>query len=79
VTSDVSDKGRGVDMLRTPAPARPSFLAGDGQVRDLIANYDWSSTSLGPIGQWAAVTKTTVALILQSPVPIVTLWARRAS
>ncbi|HEX8840629.1 MAG TPA: GAF domain-containing protein [Sphingomicrobium sp.] len=61
-------------MPRTQAPAPPSFLAGDGQVRDLIADFDWSSTSIGPIEDWAAVIKTTVALILQSPVPIVTLW-----
>ena len=61
-------------MPRTEAPGRPSFLTGGGQVRDLIAEFDWSSTALGPIEDWAAVTKTTVALILQSPVPIVTLW-----
>ena len=63
-----------MDMPRTRARSRPSFLSGGGEVRDLIADFDWAGTSLGPIEQWPAVLKTTVALILQSPVPIVTLW-----
>ena len=42
----------------------------------MIAERDWASTSLGPIERWAQVVKTTVGLILQSPVPIVTLWGK---
>src|SRR6476661_1437384 len=61
-------------MPRTPPPARPSFLASSGEMGGRIADFDWSTTSLGSIDGWAAITKTTVALILQSPVPIVTLW-----
>ncbi|HZU52017.1 MAG TPA: PAS domain-containing protein [Sphingomicrobium sp.] len=61
-------------MPRSQALGRPSFLSGGGEVRDLIAEFDWGSTSLGPINDWPAVVKTTVALILQSPVPVVTLW-----
>jgi PAS domain S-box-containing protein len=63
-----------MDMPRMKARHLPSFLSGGGEVRDLIADFDWSSTSLGPIENWPPVVKTTVALILQSPVPIVTLW-----
>src|SRR5438067_108760 len=66
-------------MPRTQPPARPSFLAGGGEMGGLIADFDWSSTSLGPIDGWPAVTKTTVALTLQSPVPIVTMWGAPGS
>ena len=49
------------------------FLDG-GEAGRLIRDYDWAATSLGPIRDWPHVVKTTVALILRSPIPIVTLW-----
>jgi PAS domain S-box-containing protein len=58
-------------------PATPSvhpFLAGGGASAQLIANFDWAATSLGPISAWPQSLKTTVGLILRSHVPIVTLW-----
>jgi PAS domain S-box-containing protein len=54
--------------------AKYAFLAEGGELGRLIAAYDWGRTSLGPIEQWPAALKTTVALILRSPLPIVTLW-----
>ena len=53
------------------------FLAGGGEPGRLIAEFDWSGTSLGPIETWPQVIKTTVALILRSPIPIVTLWGAK--
>jgi PAS domain S-box-containing protein len=50
-----------------------AFLAGDGATADLIARHDWSG-SLGPPGQWPQSLKTTVGLMLHSPVPLVLLW-----
>lgn len=50
------------------------FLIGGGQLGSLIAQHDWASTALGPIEGWPAVLRTTIALMLQSPVAIVTLW-----
>jgi PAS domain S-box-containing protein len=50
------------------------FLIGGGQLGSLIAQHDWASTALGPIDGWPAVLRTTIALMLQSPVAIVTLW-----
>lgn len=52
----------------------PPFLQGGGQLAHIIAAYDWSKTALGPMAQWPQSLKTTLALILRSPVPIVTLW-----
>ncbi|MYN41706.1 PAS domain-containing protein [Duganella sp. FT109W] len=52
----------------------PPFLQGGGQLAHIIAAYDWSQTALGPMSGWPQSLQTTVALILRSPVPIVTLW-----
>jgi len=54
--------------------AARAFLAGGGLLGAIIAAFDWSRTPLGPIESWPASIKTTVGLILRSPVPIVTLW-----
>ncbi|MEE3622656.1 PAS domain S-box protein [Nitrospirillum sp. BR 11752] len=54
--------------------AIPAFLSGGGELASLIAAYDWSRTPLGPLDQWPQSLRTSVGLILQSPVPIVTLW-----
>jgi PAS domain S-box-containing protein len=49
------------------------FLRGGGELAELIAAFDWSR-SLGPLDAWPGSLKTTVGLILHSPVPIVLLW-----
>ena len=53
---------------------RYGFLAGGGDVAALIAAFDWASTPLGPIARWPAAVRSSVGLILRSPVPIVSLW-----
>lgn len=50
-----------------------SFLTGGGELARLIAAYDWSR-SLGPIETWPESLRTTVGLLLHSPVPLVLLW-----
>lgn len=52
----------------------PNPIAGGGKLGELIRAFDWSKTSLGPIQTWPQSLKTTVNLILQSPVPLVMLW-----
>ncbi|HTF82673.1 MAG TPA: ATP-binding protein [Cytophagales bacterium] len=51
-----------------------SFLSGGGEMGKLIQAYDWSQTALGSIYMWPQSLKTTVNLILQSPVPFAILW-----
>lgn len=51
-----------------------AFPVGGGELGALIAAFDWSKTSLGPISHWPQSLKTTVNLLLLSPVPIVLLW-----
>jgi len=55
-------------------PVIHPFLQGGGQLAHIIAAYDWRKTALGPIDGWPTWLKTTIGLILRSPVPIVTLW-----
>jgi PAS domain S-box-containing protein len=52
-----------------------SFLGHDGEVAKLIRGFDWAATPLGPVEDWPQSLKTATALVLQSPVPIVMLWA----
>ncbi|WP_075791438.1 PAS domain S-box protein [Massilia putida] len=60
-------------MLNQAAAVR-TFSAGGGLLGAIIDGHDWSATSLGAIERWPDVLRTTVELILRSPVPIVTLW-----
>ena len=50
------------------------FPFGGGENGALIRALDWSNTSLGPISEWPESLKTTVSILLRSPVPIVLLW-----
>ncbi|MEK1886365.1 MAG: ATP-binding protein [Phyllobacterium sp.] len=60
----------------SPSISQP-FLRPDGELARLIASHDWSSTPLGDIASWPQSLKSTISLILHSPVPIVTLWGER--
>jgi PAS domain S-box-containing protein len=53
---------------------RMEFLAHAGEIGRLIGAFDWGATSVGPIESWPGYLRTTIATILRSPVPIVTLW-----
>ncbi|MER2536450.1 MAG: response regulator [Rhizobiaceae bacterium] len=55
---------------------RPGFLAGGGEAAEIVARFDWASTSVGPIESWPQSMRGCLALILRSPVPIVTLWGK---
>jgi two-component sensor histidine kinase len=50
------------------------FPFGGGEVGALMRVRDWSDTGLGPISRWPQSLKTTVGLVLYSPVPMVLLW-----
>jgi PAS domain S-box-containing protein len=49
------------------------FLRG-GETGRLIAERDWSQTSLGPMADWPQSLRTALGLVLFSPVPLVLLW-----
>lgn len=51
-----------------------SFPFGGGEMGELVRLRDWSDTGLGPVSGWPQSLKTTVSILLRSPVPIVLLW-----
>jgi PAS domain S-box-containing protein len=57
------------------SPTEPqAFLDGGGQLGGLIADFDWSQTSLGPIVDWPVSLRSAVSILVRSPVPMVMLW-----
>ncbi|MBB3018986.1 PAS domain S-box-containing protein [Microvirga lupini] len=55
-------------------PSYPDFLRDGGEAGALIRSHDWASTPIGPISGWPQSLKTTVGLMLRSPIPMVLLW-----
>jgi len=51
-----------------------AFPVGGGQLGQLIRNYNWASTSIGPLANWPQSLKTITQVLLLSPVPMVLLW-----
>jgi signal transduction histidine kinase len=47
-----------------------------GEMAHRIREFDWSTTSLGPIHQWSSSLRAAVQMLLASPVPLVMLWGR---
>src|SRR6476661_3341680 len=70
----VRDRFRGRVSLQKRTAILHPFLPGGGEAAEIIADFDWAATPLGPIETWPASLRSTIALILRSPVPIVTLW-----
>ncbi|WP_137133383.1 hypothetical protein [Rhizobium sp. FKY42] len=50
------------------------FLGHDGEMAALIRKFEWRQTPLGDVSSWPQSLKTAIALLIQSPVPIVMLW-----
>jgi len=53
---------------------RHDFLACGGDLARRIAEFDWSTTDIGPIENWPQSLRSTVGLMLRSPTPLVLLW-----
>jgi len=51
-----------------------AFLSGGGELGALVRAFDWSGTALGPAENWPSTLKTTVGIVLRSPVAMVVLW-----
>jgi len=61
------------DPRRTPLP---DWLAGGGEMGDLVRSVDWSNTALGPVSAWPQSLRTTVSTCLNSKFPILIWWGR---
>lgn len=51
-----------------------AFPVGGGELGQMIRDFDWSQTSLGPISGWPESLRTATNIVLQSPIPLVMLW-----
>ncbi len=60
------------DLLTKQRPA--ALRLGGGELAGLILGFDWASTALGPIESWPQSLRTVVALLIESPIPMVLLW-----
>ena len=52
----------------------PSWPRGGGSMGELVRRHDWSSTSLGPLDGWPAHLRTSVDIVLHSPMAMVLMW-----
>ena len=66
--------GPTTDTPDSPDTAFIDSLRQGGETGRLIADHDWSQTSIGPINTWSGPLRTALNLLLRSPVPIVMLW-----
>lgn len=52
----------------------PYYISGGGEMGALMRALDWSATSVGPMESWPEALKTTLAILLRSPVPMCLCW-----
>jgi PAS domain S-box-containing protein len=79
------DYGNASEVVRTalrllrergaPGAAAP-WLVGGGETGALIRARDWGRSGLGALGDWSPQLRTTVANVVNSPVPKVLMWGR---
>src|ERR1700730_12375847 len=51
-----------------------TFLAGAGEMGELVRSVDWRRTPLGPLTEWPQSLRTTMSLCLNSRFPIAVYW-----
>jgi signal transduction histidine kinase len=54
----------------------PEFLAGGGEMGELMRTRDWSQTTLGPVADWPQSLKTCIRIILTSRQPMFVWWGK---
>jgi PAS domain S-box-containing protein len=54
----------------------PEFLSGGGELGQMIREYDWPGTSLGPIEGWPHSLRTCIRIMLTSRQPIWIGWGK---
>ncbi|WBS01640.1 PAS domain S-box protein [Pseudoduganella sp. SL102] len=59
------------------APAPGYQPRGGGTMGDLVRAFDWAGTALGPLAGWSPALRTTVDILLNSPIAMVLMWGPR--
>jgi PAS domain S-box-containing protein len=62
------------DSGRAGSPATLPFLAGGGDLGELIRGHDWSTSPLGPPERWPQSLRSVVGLLLGSRFPMFVAW-----
>jgi signal transduction histidine kinase len=62
------------DLPMDRAGLKDPLFDGPGEMRALCRAFDWSSTTLGPSGQWSTSLRTIVATLLGSRNPMFLFW-----
>ena len=52
----------------------PAWPRGGGSMGELVRQHDWSTTSLGALEDWPAHLRTSVDIMLNSPMAMVLMW-----
>jgi PAS domain S-box-containing protein len=60
----------------SPLQAQPGFLSGGGELGELIRNFDWAATGLGPPEAWPQNLRMALRIMLVSRQPIWIGWGR---
>ena len=67
-------------MQSSPIDNKPAytleFLAGGGELGEMIRNFDWSTTPLGPVEKWPQSLRTCIRIMLTSRQPIWIGWGK---
>ncbi|MFC5407788.1 PAS domain-containing protein [Larkinella bovis] len=63
-------------METKPPPITHPFLAGGGEMGQLIRLRNWSAHPLGPIEGWPQSLRTTLSIILHSRFPMFLFWGK---
>jgi hypothetical protein len=63
-----------VTVSGSKTPATPIWLAGGGQLGELIRAKDWSQTPLGAVESWPQSLRTAVSMLLPSRAQIILFW-----
>ncbi len=62
----------------TPAidvrPVEPDIFAHGGEMGELMREFDWSRTAIGPPEKWSQALKTTVRILLANRFPLLLWW-----
>lgn len=64
------------EVLSGKETVLPEFLSGGGELGQRIRNFDWASTSLGPVENWPQSLRTCIRIMLTSRQPIWIGWGQ---
>ncbi len=56
--------------------AQNSLTAAGSELERLIADFNWTATSMGPAQNWPVHVKSAISLMIDAGLPMATLWGR---